>query len=163
MSATTYTIKYDAYTNHVQGLTTRLGKDVCGALSRSGSFRTGHTLGSARAVKAELDYSRRTLCRVCATALELTIKWELEDERVAAGLPAPEYDRPYSVQFSQTQMKINYRDDEGVDKTELFELHRTRPEGLFHLVRSVQDVNGRTWEYGFIMDSRRFVAWPYAG
>lgn len=113
MIAKTYTIKYDAYTEHVQGLTTRSGKNVCGALERSGSYRTGKTYGNARAAKNALGHTSRGLCQVCATALEFAIKWELEDERVAAGTPASGYDRPHSVQFSQTQMKISYTDDDG--------------------------------------------------
>ena len=163
----TYTIKYDAYTEHVQGLTTfaAVASPVCTAIERTPSLRTGQSYDKAQDVQAALGRTSRRLCRTCATALEFTVKRELAEERRTAGLPAPEYDRPYKVQFSQTHMKILYTDDEGVTRDQVFQLHRTRPEAVFYLVRSVTDATGRVWEYGMIPDKSAepepFVAWPF--
>lgn len=75
----------------------------------------------------------------------------------------------WTATFSATHMKVTYVDNQGAAKEELFELHRTQPEGLFVLREGVDAVqvtakNGRVFSLGMIPgkgdDKPRFVAWP---
>lgn len=68
----------------------------------------------------------------------------------------------WTVSFSATQMSITFPHHlSGEPMTNLFELHRTRPEGVFHKTGTVTAKNGRVFAYGLIPgDPVRYVAWP---
>lgn len=75
---------------------------------------------------------------------------------------APEYNRPYTLKFNDTHMVICFT-DRGVAKTQAFELHRTRPEGVFPRgIYSVRTKAGRVLEYGGIPRGLDidWVCWP---
>lgn len=73
---------------------------------------------------------------------------------------------PYTLSFSTTHMKVTYTEG-GVAKSELFELHRTKPEGVFETAKTmtVTASNGQMFAYGIIPGAGRrspirYVSWP---
>ncbi len=72
---------------------------------------------------------------------------------------------PYTLTFSATHMKVTYVEN-GKAKSELFELLRTKPEGVFETAETmtVTTDKGRVFAYGIIVEGRtgpvQYVAWP---